>query len=282
MPSRVQESFAALRARNARGLMPFVTAGDPDLADLPDVLAALEAAGATAVEVGVPFSDPVADGPVIAASMQHALRAGVTVAGLMEAVATARERVSIPLVAMLSYSIVYRLGLDAFCRRAAEAGFDGLILPDLGLEESGPAREAAAAAGLTLSLLVAPSTPPERAAAIAAASTGFVYVVSRAGITGADSGPPEGLAERVEQLRARTDLPLAVGFGISDASQVAAVVEVADAAIVGSALTRALEGFRGDGHAAAAEAAGAFVRGLAEGLPTPSPSPSPAGAAAPA
>ena len=270
---RVQDSFASLRARGARGLMPFVTAGDPTLEDLPEVLVALEAAGATAVEVGIPFSDPVADGPVIAASMQHALAGGVTVAGVMEAVAQARPRVRIPLVAMLSYSIVYRLGLEAFCRRAAEAGFDGLILPDLGLEESGPARGAAAAAGLTLSLLVAPSTPPERAAAVAAASSGFVYVVSRAGITGADAGPPADLRERVRRLRGQTELPLAVGFGISDPEQVKAVVAVADAAIVGSALTRALVGFRGDGHAAAAEAAGAFVAGLAAGLPEPAGAP---------
>ncbi len=271
MPSRVQTSFAALRASGRRGLMPFVTAGDPSLDDLGGVLVALEKAGATAVEVGIPFSDPVADGPVIAASMQHALRGGTTVRGVFAAVAKAREEVSIPLVAMLSYSIVYRLGLDAFCRDAAAAGFDGLILPDLGLEEAGPARAAAAAAGLTLSLLVAPSTPPARAAELAAASTGFLYVVSRAGITGADAdaGPPAGLAERVAELRAVTDLPLAVGFGISGPEQVAGVVAVADAAIVGSALVRSMEGFRGDGHAAAADAAAAFVAGLAGGLPVP-------------
>lgn len=267
MSSRIQESFESLRAEGRRGLMPFVTAGDPSLSELGNVLVALEAAGATAIEVGIPFSDPVADGPVIAASMQHALNAGTTVEGVLDAVKAVRGRVSIPLVAMLSYSIVYRLGVESFCQRAADAGFDGLILPDLGLEEAAPARAAAAAAGLTLSLLVAPSTPPARAAAIAAASTGFLYVVSRAGITGAGSATPEGLEERVNQLREATDLPLAVGFGISGPSQVAEVVEVADAAIVGSALVRVFEGFREDGRAAAAEAAGDFVRELAIGLP---------------
>jgi len=269
MTSRIQESFHRLRAEGRRGLMPFVTAGDPSLDELGNVLVAMERGGATAVEVGIPFSDPVADGPVIAASMQHALLGGVTVAGVLAAVREARPRVSIPLVAMLSYSIVYRLGIEDFCRDAAEAGFDGLILPDLGLEEAGPARAAAAAAGLTLSLLVAPSTPSARAAALAEASTGFLYVVSRAGITGADAGPPAGLAERVAELRAATDLPLAVGFGVSGPAQVAAVVEVADAAIVGSALVRRMEGFRGDGRAAAAEAAGDFVAELAAGLPQP-------------
>ncbi|BAM03740.1 tryptophan synthase subunit alpha [Phycisphaera mikurensis] len=269
MPSRVKDSFAALRSSGRRGLMPFVTAGDPSLDDLPDLLAALEAGGATAVEVGIPFSDPVADGPVIAESMQHALRGGVTVAAVFAAVREARRRVSIPLVAMLSYSIVYRLGLDRFCEEAAAAGFDGLIIPDLAVEESAESAAAAARAGLTLSLLVAPSTPPKRAARLAEASTGFVYVVSRAGITGADKDVPEGLAERVAGLRAATDLPLAVGFGIASAAQVRQVVGAADAAIVGSALVRRLAGFRGDGHAAAADAARAFVAELAAGLPAP-------------
>ena len=240
--NRINHIFAGLRGRRAKALMPFVTAGDPDLATTVALLEVAQRAGASICEVGIPFSDPIADGPVIQASMSRALDAGVKVNEVFRAVAEARPRLDLGLVAMVSYSIVHRLGLGDFVQQARDAGFDGFIFPDLPLEESGPARSAVAEAGMILSMLIAPTTPIERAERIAAASTGFVYVVSRPGITGARRELPPELPARLERLRTVTDLPMAVGFGISTADQVRQVVSVADAAIVGSALVDRVAG----------------------------------------
>ena len=263
--SRIDTIFNELRGRGGRAIMPFVTAGDPDVETTVEVVKALDRAGASVCELGIPFSDPIADGPVIQASMTRALDGGVKVGRVFDAVRSVRGEVSIGLVAMCSYSIVFRKGLEAFCHEAAEAGVDGLILPDLSLEEAGPAREAAEAAGLALSLLIAPTTPIERAQRIAAASSGFVYIVSRKGITGESADLPPELPERLAAIREATDLPLAVGFGIATPEQVRAVVQQADAAIVGSALVRRIHDAReaGDDPAAAAER---FVAELAGGL----------------
>jgi tryptophan synthase alpha chain len=263
--SRIDDIFRDLRQRDAKAIMPFVTAGDPDVETTAKVIEAVGKAGASVCEVGIPFSDPIADGPVIQASMTRALDGGARVERVFEAVRGIRDRVELGLVAMCSYSIVYRRGLDAFCKAAADAGFDGLILPDLSLEESEPARDAAKQHGLSLSLLIAPTTPIERAQKIAEASTGFVYVVARKGITGESADLPEELLERLAAIRRATDLPLAVGFGISTADQVRAVVREADAAIVGSALVRRIHDAQEAGRDAAAEA-GRFTAELAEGL----------------
>ena len=236
MKHRIDSIFADLRARKAKALMPFFTAGDPDLATTAALIRAADAAGAAVCEVGFPFSDPIADGPTIQASMQRALDGGVDVAGVFDTVRQLRSDVNIGLVAMVSYSIVHRWGLERFVNEAAEAGFDGFIFPDLSLEAAGPARAAADAAGLTLSLLVAPTTPMDRAQQIAAACSGFVYVVARSGITGARADLPPELTTRLEALRKVTDVPLAVGFGVSKPAHVRDVVSVADAAIVASAL----------------------------------------------
>ncbi|MEM7627261.1 MAG: tryptophan synthase subunit alpha [Planctomycetota bacterium] len=234
--NRINTIFAGLRGRGGKALMPFVTAGDPELGATAGLLEAAERAGASICEVGIPFSDPIADGPVIQASMSRALDAGVRVSQVFDTIADVRPKVGLGLVAMVSYSIVHRMGLEAFVEHAKDAGFDGFIFPDLPLEESDPARAAVADADMILSMLIAPTTPIERAERIAAASTGFVYVVSRPGITGARSELPVELPARLERLRGVTDLPMAVGFGISTADQVRQVVSVADAAIVGSAL----------------------------------------------
>lgn len=248
--------------------MPFLTAGDPELASLPALLAAAQRGGASVVEVGLPFSDPIADGPVIQASMKYALDHGATVDGVFEQIRAARPSLSIGLVAMVSYSIVHRRGLAKFVGQAKDAGFDGFIFPDLPLEEADAARKATADAGLILSMLVAPSTPIERAKRIAEASTGFVYVVSRAGITGAQSQLPPELPARLSELRGVTDLPITVGFGVSTAAQVGQVVSVADAAIVGSALVAEVAKSRGTPGGAVATVE-RFVAALAEGLAAP-------------
>lgn len=263
--NRITSTFDSLRQANRKALMPFICAGDPGLPQTEALLPALCQAGASVIEVGFPFSDPVADGPVIQAAMTRALDKGVKVAQVMEGVARARARTKAGLVAMVSFSIVHRLGLEAFLKDASQAGFDGMIFPDLTIEEANPAREACAKHGVTLSLLIAPTTPIERAEKIAKASTGFVYVLSRAGITGARAELPPELPERIRRLRQVTSLPLAVGFGVSDADQVKSVVSVADAAIVGSALVRRIHEAAQAKRDAVAEAA-AFTRELAKGL----------------
>lgn len=268
--NRIDRIFQDLRATGGKALMPFLTAGDPDLPATAQLLPAIEQAGASVVEVGIPFSDPIADGPVIQASMSHALERGVRVSAILEMIASIRPKLSMGLVAMVSYSIVHRLGLDRWVQQAKAAGFDGFIFPDLPLEESRPAQEAVASAGLILSMLIAPTTPIERARQIAQASSGFVYLLSRAGITGERATLPPDLPQRISQLRQVTDLPIAVGFGISNAQQVGQVVSVADAAIVGSALMRQVAQHRQEPPQVMTAQVGRFVEQLAAGLPSKS------------
>lgn len=247
--------------------MPFVCGGFPSRGATAAVLPALERAGASIVEVGLPFSDPIADGPVIAEAMHRALGAGSSPASVMDEVASVRGRVSVGLVAMCSVSIVHRMGgATGFARRARECGFDGIIVPDVPLEESGEIRSAAAAAGLVCSLMVSPTTPPERAARILQASTGFVYLMARAGITGERDEAPQ-IGPAVASLRSAGGLPIACGFGVSSAAHVRAVVGAggADAAIVGSALVRRMDEASRKGLDLAAWAEG-FTRELATGL----------------
>ncbi|TVQ59349.1 MAG: tryptophan synthase subunit alpha [Phycisphaerales bacterium] len=274
--TRIDDAFTDVRAARAAGrapsrgvLAPFVVAGRPSLAALPDMLVAMERAGAGIVEIGIPFSDPIADGPVIAGAMHKALLDGVTPHTALEAIGAARDRVKMGLVAMVSVSIVQRLGAAAFCRECAAAGLDGVIFPDAPLEEAPRFTEPAREAGLDAVLLVAPSSPPERAAEIASMCSGFVYMLARAGLTGEREGAPDAAAlrERVHAARAASGLPVACGFGISRPEHVRAILRQADAdaAIVGSALVRRIEDGIGRGEDGA-HAASAFVAELAAGL----------------
>lgn len=264
--NRIDRIFSDLRSRGARALMPFLSAGDPDVATTGRFLDVLQEAGASICELGIPFSDPVADGPVIQASMNHALTlAHTTVADVLAMVAERRERLSMGVVAMVSYSIVARRQTDRFLTECRQAGIDGLIVPDLPLEESARLQDKAATAGLTCSLLIAPSTPIERAERIAAACSGFIYVLARGGLTGERSELPADLTARLARLRQMTDLPIAVGFGISSAAQVRQVTAAADAAIVGSAFMRRVAEHRRDPDAAVADVA-AFGQELIGGL----------------
>ncbi|MFG0286476.1 MAG: tryptophan synthase subunit alpha [Phycisphaerales bacterium JB039] len=263
--NRIDAIFSELRAQGRRALMPFVCAGRPAPGRLAELLEELERSGASIVEIGFAFSDPIADGPVIAAAMHKALEAGTTPTGTLREIEAARGRVRCGLVGMLSVSIVQRLGgPGGFCRSAAGAGLDGLIVPDAPLEEAEALGAAAREAGLTFSLLVSPTTPEERVGLICAACSGFVYLLARAGVTGERAEAPQ-VAGAVRRLRQVTDLPIACGFGITTAEHVREVVRHADAAIVGSALARRMEEAAGSGSDAIA-GAGALVRELATGL----------------
>lgn len=225
-------------------LIPYVMAGDPDLETTELVVRALASNGAAAVELGVPYGDPLADGPTIAAAGVRALRGGTGVAEVLQL--TDRLRDCLPVVLFTYYNPVLQYGLRRFAREAALAGAAGAIVPDVALEEGEELRAALLESGLQMPLLVAPSTPRDRAARIAAASSGFIYVVSRLGVTGAGAAPDFGpLLEQLAGLRAQTEKPLAVGFGLSRAEHVALINGSADAVIVGSALVEAYAGQHG-------------------------------------
>jgi len=236
--NRIDHAFANLAATHRKGLLPYITAGLPDLAATERILASLAELGVTAVELGFPYSDPIADGPTIQASFARALDAGLRVRDILDMVARFRRQSELPLLAMLSYSIVHRTGLETFLGQARDAGIDGLILPDLSLEEAPQTAERIAKAGLCMPMLVSPTSTPDRRRKIAETSTGFVYYMSVTGITGErDSLPPE-LSANVHELRVVSGRPVVVGFGISTAEHVRLVCTEADGAIIGSALVR--------------------------------------------
>jgi tryptophan synthase alpha chain len=244
--NRIDALFAGLRSEGRRALMPFVTAGDPDLATTAALIAAMIGRGAHMIEIGIPYSDPIADGPVISASYTRALRQKIKLAEILRMIRTLRAGAigdalsAAPLVTMVSYAIVHRHGVAAYLDEAAEAGVDGLIVPDLPVEESAGLRDQATGRDLKLIQLVTPTTPRERALTIARTSTGFLYYVSIAGITGERRELPPGLAENVSWLRSQTDLPICIGFGISRPEHIRQLAPVADGLIVGSAIVRRL------------------------------------------
>jgi tryptophan synthase alpha chain len=266
--SKIDDIFSDLRGRGLKALMPFVCGCHPKPGMTGAVLRSMDRAGARIVEVGFPFSDPIADGPVIASAMDEALRAGATPRKVMEEVSAARGELGVGLVAMVSISIVSRWagGAKGFIGDASSAGFDGFIVPDAPLEESGELIRSAKEMGRSLALLVSPTTPASRVAAIAEASTGFVYLLARTGITGEQSKVPV-VAPMVSRVRSATSLPVAVGFGISNAEQVRAVVRSggADAAIVGSAVVRRMSEASRSGQDPIVPAE-SFVRSLVGGL----------------
>jgi tryptophan synthase alpha chain len=242
MSDRIAQTFAAARAAGRTVLCPFFTAGYPTQTHTADFLLAAQRGGAGVIELGIPFSDPVADGPVIQASYYQALAGGTTVQNALAAVADARSRgLTIPVVAMVSFSIVFKRGANAFAQAAAASGCDGVILPDVPLEEAPAIVAAFSAHHLASSLLVAPTTPPERRAKIATLSTGFVYYLSVSGVTGERRALPQDIVPNLEQLRSLTPLPICVGFGISTPAQVGEVTKHADGAIIGSAIVRRIQ-----------------------------------------
>jgi tryptophan synthase alpha chain len=236
--SRLDTLFADLRKTGRKALMPFVTAGDPDLAFTADVIRELDRRGCTMCEVGIPYSDPIADGPVIQASYTRALAHRIKLAAIFEMLRGVASQVKMPLVTMVSYAIVYRHGLAQYVADAQRAGVVGAIVPDLLVEEAGELAAICKVADFHLIQLVTPTTPRERAVRIARASTGFLYYVSVTGITGERTELPASLTENVSWLRTQTDLPLCIGFGISRPEHVKLLAPVADGLIVGSAIVR--------------------------------------------
>lgn len=261
---RIEEAFARLRQRGEAGLIPFITAGDPDLAATEALIPALAEAGADIVELGFPFSDPMADGPVIQAASERALAAGTTLPKILETVARARTRTDVPVVLMGYYNPVLRFGPERFAREAAAAGVDGLLLVDLPPEEAGEIRGHLTAAGLRYITLLAPTTPPARQAQLAADGEGYLYYVSMTGVTGVQRIDADAIRHQVSALRGASPLPVAVGFGISSPADAAAVAEFADAVVVGSALVKIIAAC-GSSDEAAPQAA-AFVRSLREAM----------------
>jgi tryptophan synthase alpha chain len=261
--AKLEAMFAANRAAGKKALAPFVTAGDPDANTTVAILETLDQAGASLCELGVPYSDPIADGAVIQASYTRALGKGFTLAGLFDVAKRASAGCSMPILAMASYSLIFRRGIDRFVEDAVAAGLAGFVVPDLPLEESDDLDAACRKAGLALVRLVTPTTPPERAEAIAKKSTGFLYCVSVAGVTGARTDLPPGLIERVTWLRTKTDVPILVGFGISGPEQVKAVAAVADGVIVGSALVRRVAEAAGTSREQMLADVAAYTRDLA-------------------
>lgn len=232
----IERAFEAIRASGRPGLVTFVTAGDPTLARSAEILLAADRGGADVLEVGVPFSEPLADGPVIQRATERALASGTTLSGVLEMVAGIRPRLRAPVVLFSYANPILRMGLETFAARAAEAGVDGVLLVDLPLEEAGASRSVFQARGIDTIFLLSPTTSDRRIRQAASLGSGFLYAISRLGVTGSRETLSDGAEAIVARIRAATNLPVAVGFGISKPEHVREVGKWADAAVVGSAL----------------------------------------------
>ncbi len=260
--SAVEEAIVKAQERGEAALVPFIEGADPNLEVTEELLWALEEAGADVIELGFPFSDPLADGPTIQEAAQRALRNHPTIPQFLQLIAKIRgEGFRTPVVIMGYLNPFFRFGLEEFAREAREAGLDGAIIPDLPLEEASPWLKAARRRKLAAVLLAAPTTPPERLAQIAQASTGFLYYVSVTGITGARKELPEDLALKLDLARELSPVPVAVGFGISSPEQVANLAPFTDAIVVGSAIVKIIARYQ-DQPAKLVKEVGRFVKEL--------------------
>ncbi len=239
--NRIDATFERLARQNEKALVGFVTAGDPDVSRSLQIITAMCAAGLDLLELGVPFSDPTADGPVIQRSSGRALAAGAGLAPVLDMIAVLRRRTQIPMIVFSYYNPILAYGAAAFHRDACAAGADGVLVVDLPPEESAELTDGWPDNGLSLIRLTAPTTPPERMRRIAASASGFIYHVSQLGVTGGGGLRPDEIANPLHELRAVTRLPVCVGFGISSPAQVAAVARIADGVVVGSAFERLIE-----------------------------------------
>lgn len=258
--SRLAARFAQLRAQGERALLPFLTAGDPSLEATPELVLAAAAAGADAIEIGVPFSDPIAEGPVIQRASERALRAGATLRRVLQMVAQLRPQIEVPLLLMGYANPFYAMGAEAFAAEAAGAGVDGVICPDLPPEEGADFYAALAGRGVDGVLMAGPTTTPERLAQLSRQTRGFLYYVSLTGVTGARSHLAPGLEAGVRAARQSAEIPVCVGFGVSTPAQAGEIARYADGVVVGSALVSRIE--EAANPNAAAEAVASFVAAL--------------------
>jgi len=252
--TRISKRFADLRASGELGIIPYITAGDPNLDATLKFVLALADAGADVIELGVPFSDPLADGPTIQRASERALKSGTTLAGVLDLVRRIRQKSQVPLVLFSYYNPILQMGLEKFAKAAAEAGADGVLATDLTPEESADYYRLLHEQNLDTVFLAAPTSNDERLKKIAAATSGFLYIISRTGVTGAKDSLPDELPALLRRARQFTDLPIAVGFGISLPGHVSVLGGLADAAVVGSALVSEIE------NASSTEAAAAALR----------------------
>lgn len=239
--SRIARRFADLRAQNRPALVAYITAGDPSLEATVGLVAALERGGADIIELGVPFSDPIADGPVIMRGAERALKAGASLAGVLQCAVRIRKRSDIPLLLFSYLNPMLRYGFEKLAKDAGAAGVDGVLMTDASVEEAEPYVQAIRAEGLDTVFLAAPTSTEERLALVGRFSSGFVYLVSRTGVTGVRDQLSDQALPLVKAMRAHTELPLAVGFGIAKAADAEAVGRLADGVVVGSAFVRAIE-----------------------------------------
>jgi tryptophan synthase alpha chain len=252
--TRISKRFAELRDAGELGIVAYITAGDPTLNATDKFVLALAEAGADVIELGVPFSDPLADGPTIQRASERALKSGTTLAGVLELVRRIRQSSQVPLILFSYYNPILQMGLEKFATAAAQAGADGVLATDLTPEESDDYRRILHAHHLDTVFLAAPTSSDERLQKIAAATSGFLYIISRTGVTGAKDSLPDELPTLLRRVRRFTDLPIAVGFGISLPGHVSVLGGLADAAVVGSALVSEIE------HASNPDAAATALR----------------------
>ncbi|UFS71347.1 tryptophan synthase subunit alpha [Geomonas sp. RF6] len=261
--SRITEKFASLRSAGEKALITFITAGDPDLSVTEEAVLELERSGADLIELGIPFSDPMADGPTIQLSSERALAAGTTLPKILDMVRSLRAKTQIPIVLMGYFNPIFRYGAERFAADAAAAGVDGVLVVDLPPEEAPELKVATDAHGLDLIFLLTPTSDPTRVELVSRLGSGFIYYVSVTGVTGARTTMADTLGERVAQVREQLNLPLVVGFGISDAVQAGRMAKVADGVVVGSALVKHFEAKSG---APLLESVGEFVSTLKQGV----------------
>jgi len=269
MPNRIDSKFHELRERGRSGFIAYITVGDPSPERTPGLALALERAGVDILELGVPFSDPLADGATIQAAAGRAIAAGTNVAGVLEIIRLIRQSSEIPIVLFTYLNPIYVYGYERFLGDASSAGADGVLILDLPPDEAARNAELSRSAGLQAIRLIAPTTPPDRMALIARSAEGFIYYVSREGVTGEQASVSDTIAAQVAEIRRHSPLPIAVGFGISTPAQARDVAHLSDAVVVGSAIVRKIAAI-GDLPDLDDQVA-AFVRPLAEAAHSPRP-----------